>query len=161
MSAFSLQQCLHSELVSCVGWTSPEEVYSAGDDHQILKWNLLTNESSLLVKLNDDVYPTDMQWFPKAGASKKGSASDVFALSSTDGELSQLTVLCCNAPVCILTLSTVLPFVCFVRFVSFLMSFSYIFKLLRCHNTWLVWMNFRPGKCLQIVPSYNYIAQNT
>jgi len=27
-----------------------------------------------------------MQWFPKAGASKKGSASDVFALSSTDGE---------------------------------------------------------------------------
>jgi len=37
------------------------------------------------VKLNDDVYPTDMQWFPKAGASKKGSASDVFALSSTDG----------------------------------------------------------------------------
>jgi len=47
---------------------------------------LLTNESSLLVKLNDDVYPTDMQWFPKAGASKKGSTSDVFALSSTDGE---------------------------------------------------------------------------
>jgi len=83
----SLQQCLHSELVSCVGWTSPEEVYSAGDDHQILRWNLLTNESSLVVKLNDDVYPTDMQWFPKAGASKKGSASDVFALSSTDGQL--------------------------------------------------------------------------
>lgn len=83
---FSLQHCLHSELVSCVGWTSPEEVYSAGDDHQILRWNLLTNESSLVVKLNDDVYPTDMQWFPKAGASKKGSTSDVFALSSTDGK---------------------------------------------------------------------------
>ena len=47
---------------------------------------MLTNESSLVVKLSDDVYPTDMQWFPKAGASKKGSASDVFALSSTDGE---------------------------------------------------------------------------
>lgn len=85
--SFFLQQCLHSELVSCVGWTSPEEVYSAGDDHQILRWNLLTNESSLVVKLNDDVYPTDMQWFPKSGASKKGSASDVFALSSTDGQL--------------------------------------------------------------------------
>lgn len=52
-----------------------------------MKWNLLTNESSLVVKLNDDVYPTDMQWFPKTGASKKGSASDVFALSSTDGQL--------------------------------------------------------------------------
>ena len=87
MSAISLQHCLHLELVSCVGWTSPEEVYSAGDDHQILRWNLLTNESSLVVKLNDDVYPTDMQWFPKAGASKKGNTSDVFALSSTDGEL--------------------------------------------------------------------------
>jgi len=84
---FFLQQCLHSELVSCVGWTSPEEVHSAGDDHQILRWNLLTNESSLVVKLDDSVYPTDMQWFPKAGASKKGSASDVFALSLTDGEL--------------------------------------------------------------------------
>ena len=47
---------------------------------------MLTNESSLVVKLNDDVYPTDMQWFPKAGATKKGGASDVFALSSTDGQ---------------------------------------------------------------------------
>jgi len=80
--------------VSCVGWTNPEEVYSAGDDHQILRWNLLTNESSLVVKLNDDVYPTDMQWFPKAGASKKGSASDVFALSSTDGQLISAVVCC-------------------------------------------------------------------
>ena len=38
------------------------------------------------MKLNDDVYPTDMQWFPKVGATKKGSTSDVFALSSTDGK---------------------------------------------------------------------------
>ena len=75
----------HSELVSCVGWTSPDEVYSAGDDHQIFRWNLLTGESSVLTKLPDDVYPTHMHWFPKAGASKKGNASDVFALSSTDG----------------------------------------------------------------------------
>jgi len=55
-----------SKLVSCVGWTSPEEVYSAGDDHQILRWNLLTSESSLVVKLNDDVYPTDMPARPLA-----------------------------------------------------------------------------------------------
>ena len=80
-------RCSHTELVSCAGWTSPDEVYSAGDDHQVLRWNLLTNESSLLAKLPDDVYPTSMHWFPKAGASKKGNASDVFALSSTDGKL--------------------------------------------------------------------------
>jgi len=81
----------HSELVSCVGWTSPDEVYSAADDHQILRWNLLTNESSLVMKLPDDVFPTDMHWFPKAGSSKKGNASDVFALSSTDGKLLLIT----------------------------------------------------------------------
>ena len=81
----SLMELSHTELVSCVGWSSPDEVYSAGDDHQMLRWNLLTNESSVLTKLPDDVYPTNMHWFPKAGSSKKGNASDVFALSSTDG----------------------------------------------------------------------------
>jgi len=79
------KEAKHTELASCVGWTSPDEVFSAGDDHQILKWNLLTNESSVIAKLHDDVFPTSMHWFPKVGASKKGNASDVFALSSTDG----------------------------------------------------------------------------
>ncbi len=78
----------HAELVSCVGWTTPEEVFSGGDDHLILKWNLLSNESSQVVKLPDDVYPTDMHWFPRGvGGSKKAAASDIFSLCSTDGKL--------------------------------------------------------------------------
>ena len=75
----------HTELVSCVGWSSPEEVLSTSDDHQILKWALLSNESQVLSKLPDDVFPTDMHWFPRSG--KKQAGSDVFALTSTDGEI--------------------------------------------------------------------------
>lgn len=81
----ALTSSTHTELVSCVGWTSPDEVYSVADDHKILRWNLLTNECAVLSTLPEDVCPTDMQWFPKANSSKKGNASDVFALSSTDG----------------------------------------------------------------------------
>lgn len=40
-----------------------------------------------VVELPDDVYPTDMHWFPKGlGGGKKAAGSDVFALCSTDGE---------------------------------------------------------------------------
>uniref|UniRef100_A0A2C9JF99 Uncharacterized protein n=1 Tax=Biomphalaria glabrata TaxID=6526 RepID=A0A2C9JF99_BIOGL len=78
----------HSELVSCVGWTTPDEVYSCADDHLILKWNLTNNETSTLLELPKECYPTSMHWFPKsaqaAGAKKTGS--DVFALTSTDGK---------------------------------------------------------------------------
>ena len=85
-SFFILNNCTHSELVSCVGWTTPDEVYSSGDDHQVLKWSILNEESSSLAKLPEDVYPTDMHWCPKApGAVKQKAASDVFALCSTDG----------------------------------------------------------------------------
>ena len=86
---FSWPRIAHSELVSSVCWTSPDEVYSAGDDHQVLKWNLLNNESSIIAKLPDEVYPTDMRWLPRSGGSgvkTAANASDVFALSSTDGE---------------------------------------------------------------------------
>ena len=39
-----------------------------------------------VVKLPEDVYPTDMHWFPKGlGGGKKAAGSDVFALCSTDG----------------------------------------------------------------------------
>lgn len=77
----------HTELVSCVGWTTPEELYSGADDHLILKWNLINNETTSLVKLPEDVFPTDMHWFPKAatGGGKK-TGSDLFCLTSTDGK---------------------------------------------------------------------------
>ncbi|CAG2187543.1 IFT80 [Mytilus edulis] len=72
----------------CVGWTTPEELYSGADDHLVLKWNLSNNETNTLVKLPDDVFPTDMHWFPKsaAGGGKK-TGSDLFVLTSTDGKV--------------------------------------------------------------------------
>ena len=88
-----LDHCPHSELVSCVGWTSPDEVYTSSDDHQILRWNLLNDDdSSVFTKLSDDTYPTDMHWYPRVGggvggASKKHtSSSDMFVLGTTDGQ---------------------------------------------------------------------------
>lgn len=86
-----LNPSAHSELVSCVGWTTPEELYSGADDHLILKWNLVNNETTSLVKLPEDVFPTDMHWFPKAatGGGKK-TGSDLFCLTSTDGMLYKL-----------------------------------------------------------------------
>ncbi|OWF41163.1 intraflagellar transport protein 80 homolog [Mizuhopecten yessoensis] len=76
----------HSELVSCVGWTTPEELFSGADDHLVLKWNLNSNETTTLVKLPDDVFPTDMHWFPKAAGGGKKAVSDLFVLTSTDGK---------------------------------------------------------------------------
>ncbi|ESP00252.1 hypothetical protein LOTGIDRAFT_225973 [Lottia gigantea] len=79
----------HSDLVSCVGWTTPDEVFSCADDHQILKWNLIGNhETSNIMTLPKDCYPTGMHWFPKtsSGGGSKKSVSDVFVLTSTDGK---------------------------------------------------------------------------
>uniref|UniRef100_A0A667YLZ0 Intraflagellar transport 80 homolog (Chlamydomonas) n=1 Tax=Myripristis murdjan TaxID=586833 RepID=A0A667YLZ0_9TELE len=77
---------LKEELVSCVGWTTADELYSCSEDHQILKWNLLTSETSLVVKLQEDIYPTDLHWFPKTVGGKKQTQAEVFVLTSTDGK---------------------------------------------------------------------------
>uniref|UniRef100_A0A3B5LZU8 Intraflagellar transport 80 homolog (Chlamydomonas) n=1 Tax=Xiphophorus couchianus TaxID=32473 RepID=A0A3B5LZU8_9TELE len=73
------------ELVSCVGWTTADELYSCSEDHQILKWNLLTNETGLVVRLPDDMYPVDLHWFPKTVGAKKQTQPEISALTSTDG----------------------------------------------------------------------------
>ena len=41
----NLRESCHTELVSCVGWASPDDVYSVADDHQILRWNLVSAET--------------------------------------------------------------------------------------------------------------------
>ena len=62
-------------------------MYSGADDHLVLKWNLSSNETTTLVKLPDDVFPTDMHWFPKsASGGGKKTGSDLFVLTSTDGK---------------------------------------------------------------------------
>ncbi|XP_077053458.1 intraflagellar transport protein 80 homolog [Siphateles boraxobius] len=82
-----LKEPKHRELVSGVGWTSADELYSCSDDHQILRWNLLSNDTSVLVKLQDHIYPIDLHWLPKTLSGKKQAGAEVFALTSTDGKL--------------------------------------------------------------------------
>ncbi|XP_071377336.1 intraflagellar transport protein 80 homolog [Centroberyx affinis] len=81
-----LKEPKHKELVSCVGWTTADELYSCSEDHQILKWNLLTSETSLVVKLQEDIYPIDLHWFPKTVGGKKQTQAEIFVLTSTDGK---------------------------------------------------------------------------
>ncbi|KAB0356811.1 hypothetical protein FD754_000967 [Muntiacus muntjak] len=81
-----LNMVTHQELVSCVGWTTAEELYSCSDDHQIVKWNLLTGETSQIVKLPDDIYPIDLHWFPKSLGVKKQTQAEIFVLTSSDGK---------------------------------------------------------------------------
>jgi intraflagellar transport protein 80 len=38
LNAPIIQDSKHTDLVSCVGWASPDEVYSVADDHTILRW---------------------------------------------------------------------------------------------------------------------------
>ena len=80
------KQPKHDDLVSCIGWTSAEEVYSGSDDHKILKWNRVSGEATTLVKLPTDLFPLDMHWFPRTGGGAKQKGSDLFVLTSTDGK---------------------------------------------------------------------------
>ncbi|KAB5535534.1 hypothetical protein PHYPO_G00118800 [Pangasianodon hypophthalmus] len=64
---------------------------ATSEDHQILKWNLLTNETSVVVKLQEDIYPIDLHWFPKTVAGKKQALAEIFALTSTDGKFHLLS----------------------------------------------------------------------
>ncbi|XP_072557690.1 intraflagellar transport protein 80 homolog isoform X1 [Paramormyrops kingsleyae] len=85
-SASTLNGHIHRELVSCVGWTTADELYSCSEDHQIFRWNLLNGETSLVVRLPEEIFPIDLHWFPKAVGGKKQSLAEVFVLTSTDGK---------------------------------------------------------------------------
>ncbi|ESO09780.1 hypothetical protein HELRODRAFT_158228 [Helobdella robusta] len=76
------------DLVGCVCWCGPDEVYSAGDNHEITKWNLATGEHSLVAKLPDDFYPTDIKCaYKSANTKQQSNSNDVLAIGSTDGRL--------------------------------------------------------------------------
>ena len=90
----NLREACHTELVSCVGWASPDDVYSVADDHQILRWNLVSAETqkvfsvmpsrfpnSILqvLELPEDFYPTDMHWIPRGGGGAPGTFATVTA----------------------------------------------------------------------------------
>ena len=94
------------------------------DDHSILKWNLLSDETTQVhvnidyaffflsdassiqvfnfctmnlfvflnmhsvlqvIKLPAEIFPTDIHWFPRGAGGKKQSQSELFVLTSTDG----------------------------------------------------------------------------
>lgn len=69
-----------------MGWTTADELYSCSEDHQILRWNLLTGETNLVVKLQEDIFPVDQHWFPKTIGGKKQALAEIFVLTSTDGK---------------------------------------------------------------------------
>ena len=72
--------------MSSVGWTSADELYSCSEDHQILKWNVLTGDTTLVVKLQEDIFPVDLHWIPKTVGGKKQALAENFVLTSTDGK---------------------------------------------------------------------------
>ncbi|CAH1781800.1 unnamed protein product [Owenia fusiformis] len=77
----------HTELVSCVGWITPDELFSGSDDHAIIRWNLLgASDTKQVCKLSEDVFPVDMHWFPKSPGGGKNKGSEVFILACTDGK---------------------------------------------------------------------------
>ncbi|XP_027750673.1 intraflagellar transport protein 80 homolog [Empidonax traillii] len=81
-----LKEPKHKEVVSCVGWTTADELYSCSDDHQVMRWNPLTSETARVVKLPEDLYPIDLHWFPRSVGGKKQSHAESFVLTSSDGK---------------------------------------------------------------------------
>ncbi|XP_017856826.1 PREDICTED: intraflagellar transport protein 80 homolog [Drosophila arizonae] len=77
---------LNSYPLSCVDWSSNEEIYFVSDDHQIYKWNDVSRDTVEVAKLPDDFIPTDMHWLLLGGRSSGGGkGSDTLLICSTDG----------------------------------------------------------------------------
>ncbi|XP_034473971.1 intraflagellar transport protein 80 homolog [Drosophila innubila] len=72
--------------LSCVDWSSNEEIYFVSDDHQIYKWSDVSRDSVEVAKLPDDFIPTDLDWLLLGGRSSGGGkGSDTLLISSNDG----------------------------------------------------------------------------
>ncbi|XP_064394634.1 intraflagellar transport protein 80 homolog [Halichondria panicea] len=70
----------HSDIVTCVGWASSDELYSVSDDHQILRWDFNSGETHQVVQLPQETYATDIHWVPSGGKKR-----ELFVLACTDG----------------------------------------------------------------------------
>lgn len=81
----SLSNSSHKAAVTCVGWSSTEEVYSTGDDNQLLSWSISNDTSAKVAQFNNDFFPTDMQFLSRIGASL-GKQGDLILITSTDGK---------------------------------------------------------------------------
>ncbi|CAK9811983.1 Intraflagellar transport protein 80 homolog [Anthophora quadrimaculata] len=81
----------HKSLVTCVSWSSAEEIYSCGEDHLLISWHLEggTAHSSIVTEFPDDFYPTDMQWHPRPNYAvliTKKQSLDVLLITTADGK---------------------------------------------------------------------------
>ncbi|CAF0801238.1 unnamed protein product [Didymodactylos carnosus] len=90
---YFLTSYIHSEVVSCVGWMTADDVFSVGEDHVIYKYNVVQNEVIKIAELPPELFPLDMHWLPKGasggagtGGTKRTLGSDLFVLGTSDGK---------------------------------------------------------------------------
>ncbi|XP_076387112.1 intraflagellar transport protein Oseg5 isoform X4 [Megachile rotundata] len=81
----------HKRLVTCVAWSSAEEIYSCGEDHLLISWHLEGGiaHSNVVTEFPDDFYPTDMQWHPRPNYAlliTKKQSLDVLLITTADGK---------------------------------------------------------------------------
>ncbi|KAL0124329.1 hypothetical protein PUN28_006277 [Cardiocondyla obscurior] len=80
----------HKKLLTCVAWSSTEEIFSCGEDHLLVCWHLEGGiaHSTVVTKFPSDFYPTDMQWHPrpKIASTAKASSLDVLLITTADGK---------------------------------------------------------------------------
>ena len=55
------------------------------DDHTILKWNLVTKETVKVADMPNELYPTDLHWFPRGQAAGKKQGQDLLLVTAADG----------------------------------------------------------------------------
>jgi intraflagellar transport protein 80 len=68
----------HTELVAGVAWSNTNDLFSIGDDNQILKWDILGDHDSKVMEIDASVITMD--WLPTV----KGS-QEVMAVGCADG----------------------------------------------------------------------------
>ncbi|KAI9103258.1 WD40-repeat-containing domain protein [Phlyctochytrium arcticum] len=83
----------HTDVITCVGWTSNNELFTFGDDRRISRWSgdgdhLGDLPNSLYVQNADsiDVYITSMHWVPVTHGRPGQGTAEVFAAGGTDGK---------------------------------------------------------------------------
>jgi intraflagellar transport protein 80 len=72
------------DIVTAVGWSAANELFSIGDDHSVMVWDMAGDHQKKVCELAADCHVTDMHWFPLDGQ-RKGNTSDFMALACTDG----------------------------------------------------------------------------
>ena len=68
----------HTEIVSCVGWSGTNDVWSISDDNTIWKWDAQGEPEQKIMDIDFNVLAMD--WYPNA----KGS-NEVLAVACADG----------------------------------------------------------------------------